>query len=79
MLSQRKRIAFILYHGTGHFNACFHLARKLKEQHDVTFAGVEFFKHYVESQGFQYYPFRSVPFGLNLENWINKIKKKKLV
>lgn len=79
MLSERKRIAFILYHGTGHFNACFHLARKFNTDHEVVFVGVEYFKRYVEVQGFTYYPLQSVPFGLNLENWVNEIKKKKFI
>lgn len=79
MPTSRKRIAFLLYHGTGHFNACFHLARKFKEEHEVIFVGVEYFKRSVESQGFSYYALRSVPFGINLENWVNEIQKKKFI
>src|SRR6187431_1956456 len=79
MLSTKKRIAFIIYHGTGHFNACFHLAKKFKQDHDVIFAGVEYFKKYVEDQGFKYYTLKSVPFGLNLENWVNEVAEKKFI
>jgi hypothetical protein len=56
----------------GHFNACFKLAKILKQNHDVVFAGVEFFKDYVEGQGFMYYTLKTVPFGLGFEQWVNE-------
>jgi zeaxanthin glucosyltransferase len=70
-------ILFILYHGKGHFNACFKLARVLGKSHRVIFAGVEFFGGHVIAQGFEYYPLKSVPFGIGLEQWVNKVEKRK--
>lgn len=74
-----RRIIFLVYHGMGHFNACFRVAKELQSNCQVYFAGVEFFKRYVTAQGFTYYPLRSVPFGMGFENWINTIDKKKHV
>jgi len=78
-VATQKKIAFILYHGMGHFNACFYLARQFQQNHEVIFLGVEYFKKHVESQGFNYYALQSVPFGLNLENWVNEIRMKKFI
>jgi zeaxanthin glucosyltransferase len=74
---QIKTVVFLVYHGMGHFNACFKIARILKKDHDVVFAGVEFFNQYVEGQGFIYYPLKTVPFGMGFEQWINEQHKSK--
>lgn len=72
-----KRIVFLIYHGLGHFNACFRVARVLQEKYEVHFAGVEYFEKYVTDQGFRYYPLKTVPFGLGFESWFNTIHKSK--
>lgn len=72
-----QRVVFIVYHGMGHFNACFKMARILQRDYEVHFAGVEFFKRYVSAQGFPYHPLKSVPFGMGFEYWVNSLKKKK--
>lgn len=72
-----KRIIILAYHGTGHFNACFGLAKALQAEHEVWFAGMEFFQKYVEAQGFYYYPLQTLPFGLGFETWVNKTAKSK--
>ena len=69
-------VVFLLYHGKGHFNACFKPARILSQTHRVIFAGVEFFKDHVVNQGIEYYPLKTVPFGTGLEQWMNTIEKK---
>jgi zeaxanthin glucosyltransferase len=74
-MGQRRVILFLLYHGRGHFNACFHLARTVSQSHDVVFAGVEFFKHHVTAQGFTYHPLKTIPFGIGLEKWYNIVTK----
>ena len=74
-----KRVIFLTYHGRGHFNACFKLAKLLHPEYTVTFAGVEFFKRHVESQGFHYYTLATVPFGLGFEKWVNITARKKFV
>jgi zeaxanthin glucosyltransferase len=74
---QKKTVVFLIYHGMGHFNACFRMARILSKDHNVVFAGVEFFKDYVEGQGFMYYPLKTVPFAMGFEWWINEQKKSK--
>jgi UDP:flavonoid glycosyltransferase YjiC (YdhE family) len=68
-----------MYHGMGHFNACFKIARMLKHDHDVVFAGAEFYKKYMESQGFMYYALKTVPFGLDFENWVNEQENRKYI
>ena len=70
------RFLFLCYHGKGHFNPCFHLARTLQQSHEVLFAGVQFFYKYITSQGFSYYPLKSVPFGLGLEAWMCEQQKR---
>lgn len=72
-----QRIVFLVYHGRGHFNACFRPAKILQAEYEVIFAGVAFFKSYLTVQGFSYYPLRSVPFGKGFETWTNKIAGKK--
>jgi UDP:flavonoid glycosyltransferase YjiC (YdhE family) len=72
-------VLFLLYHGTGHFNACSKIASTLQADHDVVFAGSAFFKPYVEGLGIKYYPLQSLPFGLGFETWSNKVGKTKFV
>jgi zeaxanthin glucosyltransferase len=73
------RYLFLCYHGKGHFNPCFQLARTLQQSHEVLFAGVQFFFKYITSQGFSYYPLKTVPFGLGLEEWMCEQQKRKPV
>ena len=73
------RAVFLCYHGIGHFNACFRMAKVLQQDHDVVFAGHEYFQDYVGRQDFQYYPLKTVPFGLGFETWANTIEKKKFI
>jgi zeaxanthin glucosyltransferase len=71
------RIVFLIYHGKGHFNACFKLAKILQQkQYHVTFAGFTYFKNHVTQQGFNFYALQTVPFGLGFERWVNTIEKK---
>jgi hypothetical protein len=70
------RFLFLCYHGKGHFNPCFHLARTLQQSHEVLFAGVEFFHNHIAAQGFLYYPLKTVPFGLGLEEWVCETQKR---
>jgi len=73
-----SRVVFLHYHGVGHLNPCFPLARILQRHgYHVTFAGVAHFQQYVTTQGFSFYPLRSVPFGLGFETWVNTIEKRK--
>jgi zeaxanthin glucosyltransferase len=72
-----KTVVFHIYHGMGHFNACFKMARILSKEYDVVFSGAEFFKDYMQGQGFIYYPLKTVPFGMGFEKWINEQKKSK--
>jgi len=78
-VSEKPRILLLLYHGSGHFNACFKLAEILSQRYDIIFAGVEFFKNHVTRQGFSFYPLRTVPFGLGLEHWVNSVQKRRPV
>ncbi|MEJ7646587.1 MAG: glycosyltransferase [Chryseolinea sp.] len=72
------RIVFLHYHGIGHLNPFFPLARILLDnEYEVFFAGVEAFRGHVEQAGFEFHPLRSVPFGLGFETWLNTIEKKK--
>lgn len=73
------RFLFLCYHGKGHFNPCFNLARTLQKSHEVLFGGVQFFYKYITSQGFSYNPLKSVPFGLGLETWMCEQQKRKPV
>lgn len=72
-----QKIVFLIYHGRGHFNACFRLAKILQAEYEVVFTGFVFFQNYVESQGFRFYALKTVPFGLGFEHWVNTIEKKK--
>jgi len=69
----------LIYHGRGHFNACFKLARVLAKEFDVIFAGHIYFETYVTSQGFSFYRLTTVPFGLGFEKWINQQENKKFI
>ena len=72
-----RTIVFITYHGIGHFNACFKIAKILQAEYNIVFAGLSLFKEYVEGQGFTYYSLQTVPFGLGFEQWLNTVEKKK--
>jgi len=69
-------VVFLCYHGIGHINPCFPLARLLEQQsHMVTIATVAHFKKYITSAGFAHYPLKSVPFGMGFESWVNDTRK----
>lgn len=72
-------VLFLIYHGKSHFISSFRLARSIQHNHTVAFAGVEFFKGFVKGQGFTYYPLRSVPFGIGLDQWYNSVTNRKPV
>jgi UDP:flavonoid glycosyltransferase YjiC (YdhE family) len=72
-----QTIVFLPYHGIGHFNACFKIAKILQAGYNIVFAGLSLFEEYVEGQGFSYYSLQTVPFGLGLEPWLNSVEKKK--
>jgi zeaxanthin glucosyltransferase len=71
------RLVFLLYHGTGHFNACLRMARILQQHYEVIFSGHVFFQHHAKFQNLPYYALNSVPFGLGFENWVNTSDGKK--
>ena len=73
----KPTVIFLIYHGMGHFNACFKIARILQRDHNVIFAGFEFFKNHVRQHGFQFHSLKTVPFGLGFEPWVNKALEKK--
>jgi len=74
-----RTVVFLIYHGIGHFNACFKIAKILETEYNIVFAGLSLFKEYVEGQGHTYYSLNSVPFGLGFEPWLNTIEKKKFI
>ena len=76
---EKPRFIFLIYHGTGHFHACFQLARALEEQYTVVFAGLSIFKNVVENQRFKFYPLSTVPFGMGFEKWVNQQKGQKFL
>lgn len=76
---QRPSILILPFHGIGHFNALFGVARALSRTHNVVFAGTGYFFKHVASRGFPYITLRSHPFGLGLENWIHETRKAKHV
>ncbi len=77
MMRQKPVVLFLLYHGKSHFISCFNLARSIQNTHTVVFAGVEFFNGFVKSQGFAYYPLKTIPFGIGLEKWYNSVTNRK--
>src|SRR5688572_25484516 len=79
MNEQKPVVLFLIYHGQSHIISCFHLARSIQHTHTVAFAGVEFFNGFVRSQGFNYYPLKTVPFGIGLEQWYNSVTNRKPV
>jgi zeaxanthin glucosyltransferase len=76
---QRPSVLILPFHGIGHFNALFGVARALSRTHDVVFAGTGYFYKHVDSNGFPYITLSSYPFGLGLENWIHESRKSKHV
>jgi UDP:flavonoid glycosyltransferase YjiC (YdhE family) len=72
-----QSILILPFHGIGHFNGMFGIARALQKTHNVVFAGAGYFNSHVSSQGFQYRTLSSFPFGLGLETWVHKIRKSK--
>lgn len=72
-------LVLLIYHGHSHFNACFKMAKLLRTRFRVVFAGFIYFEKYVTGQGFEFYPLRTVPFGLGFEEWVNKIEKKRFI
>ncbi|MEI9921508.1 MAG: glycosyltransferase [Bacteroidota bacterium] len=76
---QRPSILILPFHGIGHFNALFGVARALSRSHNVIFAGVDYFSNHVNSHGFPYISLHSYPFGIGLEDWIHETKKSKRV
>jgi UDP:flavonoid glycosyltransferase YjiC (YdhE family) len=70
-------ILFLPFHGVGHFNGVFGIARALNETHAVMFAGSGFFGPHVRTFGFNYRILNTLPFGLGLESWIHEIRKSK--
>jgi zeaxanthin glucosyltransferase len=79
MNEQKPVVLFLIYHGKSHFISCFSLARSIQHTHTVAFAGVEFFNGFVTSQGFSYYPLKTVPFGIGLDQWYNRVTNRKPV
>src|SRR5688500_18822704 len=73
----KERVVLLIYHGKGHFNACFKLAKILQERYEVTFAGFAYFKEHVALQRFDFFSLKTVPFGLGFERWVNITEKKK--
>jgi zeaxanthin glucosyltransferase len=72
----KPRVVFLSYHGKGHLNPCFPLAEILAPDYDVVFAGVRFFESYVKELGFSYYPLNTVPFGMGMEWWVNRMQRR---
>jgi zeaxanthin glucosyltransferase len=73
-----KRVVILVYHAFGHINAYLKIAETIRQNGDeVRFAGVGFFREYVQQQGFRYYILEAYPFGLGLETWVNKVEKRK--
>jgi zeaxanthin glucosyltransferase len=71
----RRSILILPFHGIGHFNGLFGIARALQKTHHVVFAGTGYFHSHVASQGFPFRILSSFPFGVGLEGWIHKIRK----
>jgi len=72
---QRPSILILPFHGIGHFNAFFGIARALQKTHDVVFAGDAYFHNHVAARHFPYISLTSYPFGIGLEGWINETRK----
>jgi UDP:flavonoid glycosyltransferase YjiC (YdhE family) len=77
--AMKSRVGLLCYHGLGHINPCFPLARALRGHgHDVVFAGAAYFRPYVIRAGFAYHAFSSVPFGLGFEDWMSTQHKSRM-
>jgi zeaxanthin glucosyltransferase len=70
-----KTLLIFPFHGTGHFNGLFGIARTLQKTHHVVFAGTGYFHTHVTTHGFEFKVLSSHPFGLGLEGWVHKIRK----
>lgn len=66
---------FLPFHGIGHFNALFGVARALQKTHKVVFAGTGYFHTHVSSRNFEYRILASHPFGIGLEGWIHDVNR----
>lgn len=76
----KQRVVFLFYHGLGHVNAFLKAGQILKDaNHEVYFAGVGFFQRHISAQDFKFYLLKTYPFGMGLETWINRQKKKKYI
>ena len=76
----KHRVVFLFYHGLSHVIAILNIARILERNgYEVYFAGAEFFRQYVLSQGFKFKGLKSVPFGLGFEKWVRTIEKEKYI
>ncbi|MEJ0033864.1 MAG: glycosyltransferase [Bacteroidota bacterium] len=71
----RPSILILPFHGIGHFNALFGVARALGKTHNVVFAGTGYFHKHVASHGFPYISLMSQPFGIGLEDWLREESK----
>jgi len=66
------------FHGFGHFNGLFGVARELQKSHHVVFAANGYFRNHVTSRGFKFRTLATYAFGAGLEGWIHTdIKKSK--
>jgi UDP:flavonoid glycosyltransferase YjiC (YdhE family) len=74
---EKPRVVLLIYHGKGHFNACFQIGKILQQHYDVVFSGYAYFTKYIEDQGFKFFPLKTVPFGLGFERWLNETEKSK--
>jgi zeaxanthin glucosyltransferase len=73
-----RSILILPFHGIGHFNGLFGVARALEKTHQVVFAGDAYFNNHVQSHLFTYISLGSYPFGIGLDGWVNeKIRKLK--
>lgn len=70
-----KTILILPFHGIGHFNGLFGIARALQKTHHVVFAGTGYFHTLVAAREFPYRTLTSHPFGVGLEGWVHKIRK----
>jgi UDP:flavonoid glycosyltransferase YjiC (YdhE family) len=75
-MPERPTFLILPFHGIGHFNAFFGVARALQKTHRVIFAGTAYFHRHVTSRGFEYRILASYPFGLGLEGWIHETVKR---
>lgn len=67
-------ILILPFHGFGHFNGLFGVARALEKSHRVVFASTGHFRNHVSSHNFEFRILTSYPFGLGLEGWIHQVR-----